>query len=154
MIGQPSPTRRERKAKPEPAEQAHAPNRAWQDHIRIDECEERVLSLKLAIEFVEDGTPMRVAMTESDCSFDLGLRRAPARASARASALSEFHPHAIGVPTWRGAAWRERLDELRVRHVGIVSGNLGRAWSSASMTPMTSRSGSTPSTDRKGRSHD
>ena len=108
--------------------------------------------MKLAIESVEDGTPVGVALTDPDCSLDLGLRQAPARASA----LSGFEPLAIGVPTGaKVAAWRERLDELGVPHGRIVSGNLG-----ASLLvglhdpPMTSRSSSTPSTDRKARSHD
>ena len=122
MIGQPPPTRQSTTRSPEPAEEAHTPNRAWQDHIRNDDYGERVLWLKVAIEFIEDGTPMGVAMTDPDCSVDFRLRQAPARASA----LSGFDPLTIGVPTGAEvAAWRERLDELGVPHGGIVSGNLG-----------------------------
>ena len=65
---------------------------------------------------------MGVAMTDPDCSLDLGLRQAPARASA----LSGFDPLAIGVPTGAEvAAWRDRLDKLGVPHGGIVSGHFG-----------------------------
>ena len=122
MIGPQPPTRQSTRPGPGPAEEAPALNRAWQDHIRNDEYGERALWLNVAIEFVEHGTAMGVAMTDPDCTLDLALRQAPAWASA----LSGFDPLAIGVPTRAEvAAWRERLDELWVPHGGIVSGHFG-----------------------------
>ena len=92
------------------------------DVVESREWYERVLGLKVVIEFVEDGRLMGVAMTDPDGTVDLALRYAPERAAA----LAGFDPVAIGVPTGSEVtAWRERLDELGVAHGGIVSGHFG-----------------------------
>jgi catechol 2,3-dioxygenase-like lactoylglutathione lyase family enzyme len=83
---------------------------------------ERVLGLTVAIEFVEDGRVMGVAMSDPGGTVDLALRYAPERAAA----LAGFDPVAIGVPSSEEVtAWRDRLDELGVAHGGIVSGHFG-----------------------------
>lgn len=83
---------------------------------------ERVLGLKVMIEFVEEGRVMGVAMSDPGATVDLALRLAPERAAA----LAGFDPVAIGVPTGdEVAAWRDRLDELGAAHGGIVRGHLG-----------------------------
>ena len=83
---------------------------------------ERVLGLKVVIEFVEDGTVMGVALSDPDATVDLALRHSPERAAA----LAGFDPVAIGVPTGAEVvAWQQRLDDLGVPHGGIVSGHFG-----------------------------
>ncbi|MEV4297053.1 VOC family protein [Microbispora rosea] len=84
---------------------------------------ERVLGLRVFIEFVEDGTLMGVALRDASDVVDVALRRDPVRAAAMAG----FDPMALCVPTLRDLkAWQQRLDDLSEPHGGIVTGHVGQ----------------------------
>ncbi|MGI5290579.1 VOC family protein [Nonomuraea polychroma] len=84
---------------------------------------ERVLGLRLFIEFVEDGKLMGVALRDANNTLDVALRQDPVRAAAMAG----FDPMALCVPTLRDLkAWQQRLDDLAEPHGGIVTGHVGQ----------------------------
>ncbi|MFI7705536.1 VOC family protein [Nonomuraea sp. NPDC049480] len=84
---------------------------------------ERVLGLRLFIEFVEDGKLMGVALRDANNTVDVALRQDPVRAAAMAG----FDPMALCVPTLRDLkAWQQRLDDLAEPHGGIVAGHAGQ----------------------------
>ncbi|WP_030511336.1 VOC family protein [Microbispora rosea] len=84
---------------------------------------ERVLGLRVFIEFVEDGTLMGVALRDASDVVDVALRKDPVRAAAMAG----FDPMALCVPTLRDLkAWQQRLDDLNEPHGGIVTGHVGQ----------------------------
>ncbi|MEV1202460.1 VOC family protein [Microbispora rosea] len=84
---------------------------------------ERVLGLRVFIEFVEDGTLMGVALRDASDVVDVALRKDPVRAAAMAG----FDPMALCVPTLRDLkAWQQRLDDLSEPHGGIVTGHVGQ----------------------------
>ncbi|MGP3912527.1 VOC family protein [Nonomuraea sp. 10N515B] len=85
---------------------------------------ERVLGLRLYIEFVEDGTLMGVALRDANSTLDVALRHDPVRAAA----MARFDPMALRVPTLRDLkAWQQRLDDLAEPHDGIITGHVGQA---------------------------
>ncbi|MFG2074033.1 Glyoxalase/Bleomycin resistance protein/Dioxygenase superfamily protein [Nonomuraea maritima] len=84
---------------------------------------ERVLGLRVFIEFVEDGELMGVALRDANNVVDVALRQDPVRAAAMAG----FDPMALCVPTLRDLkAWQQRLDDLSEPHGGIVTGHVGQ----------------------------
>jgi catechol 2,3-dioxygenase-like lactoylglutathione lyase family enzyme len=84
----------------------------------------RVLGLKVAIEFNEDGELRGVALEASDGTTSIALRHDPERAAA----LSGFDPVALGVPTRDGVrAWADHFDHIGQPHGGIVTGHHGGA---------------------------
>jgi catechol 2,3-dioxygenase-like lactoylglutathione lyase family enzyme len=83
---------------------------------------ERVLGLRVQLEFVEDGVLMGVALTDPAETVGLALRHDPARAAA----IAGFDPVALCVPTSEALrAWKQRLDDLGEQHGGIVTGHAG-----------------------------
>jgi catechol 2,3-dioxygenase-like lactoylglutathione lyase family enzyme len=85
---------------------------------------QRVLSLKVEIEFKEEGELRGVALTDRTGTARLALRLDPERAAA----LSGFDLVALGVPTRDGVrAWADHLDSLQQPHGGIVTGHGGGA---------------------------
>ena len=83
---------------------------------------ERVLGLRVYIEFVEEGVLMGVAMADLGETVALALRRAPERTAA----MEGFDPVALRVPTPQALkAWQQRLDDLGEPHGGIVTGHAG-----------------------------
>jgi catechol 2,3-dioxygenase-like lactoylglutathione lyase family enzyme len=92
------------------------------DIHRSIEWYERVLGLRVSIEFVEEGVLMGVAVADSAQTVALALRRDPERTAA----LAGFDPVALCVPTEQALkAWRQRLDDLGESHGGIVTGHAG-----------------------------
>ncbi|WP_214323741.1 VOC family protein [Nonomuraea sediminis] len=84
---------------------------------------ERVLGLRVVIEFVEDGKLMGVALRDANNVVDVALRQD----SVRAAAMAGFDPMALCVPTLRDLkAWQQRLDDLAEPHGGIVTGHAGQ----------------------------
>lgn len=82
----------------------------------------RVLGLRTALEFVEEGVLMGVALADPGGSLQLALRQDPDRAKA----WSGFDPVALRVPTPADlAAWRARLDGLGEPHGAVVTGHIG-----------------------------
>ena len=94
------------------------------DIDRSIEWYERVLGLRVSIEFVEEGVLMGVAVADPAETVALALRCAPERTSAMAG----FDPVALCVPTTQALkAWQQRLDDLGEPHGGIVTGHAGSA---------------------------
>jgi len=92
------------------------------DVTRSRQWYEQVLGLVVAIEFIEDGEVMGVAVRDPDATIDLALRLDPVRAAAMAG----FDAIALRVPTRDGVQdWQRRLDDLGVLHGGIVTGHGG-----------------------------
>lgn len=82
----------------------------------------RLFGFEVALEFVEDGVLMGVALRDPSGTVPLALRCDPYRAKA----ISGFDPIAIGVPTSSELErWRMRLDELGEPRGGIVAGHVG-----------------------------
>jgi catechol 2,3-dioxygenase-like lactoylglutathione lyase family enzyme len=81
----------------------------------------RVLALEVALEFVEDGTVMGLALRDADGRVQLALRQDPERAAA----LKGFDPIALAVTRPDVEAWRQRCDDLGEPHGGIVTGHEG-----------------------------
>lgn len=83
---------------------------------------ERVLGLRVQLEFVEDGVLKGVALTDPAETLSLALRHDPERVAA----LAGFDPVALCVPAGDALrAWQRRLDELGEPHGGIVTGHVG-----------------------------
>jgi catechol 2,3-dioxygenase-like lactoylglutathione lyase family enzyme len=92
------------------------------DIDRSIEWYERVLGLRVCLEFVEEGVLMGVAVADSAETVALALRNAPERTAAMAG----FDPVALCVPTVQALkAWQQRLDDLGEPHGGIVTGHAG-----------------------------
>jgi catechol 2,3-dioxygenase-like lactoylglutathione lyase family enzyme len=92
------------------------------DIDRSIEWYERVLGLRVYIEFVEEGMLMGVAVADPAETVSLALRCAPERTAAMAG----FDPVALCVPTTQALkAWQQRLDDLGEPHGGIVTGHAG-----------------------------
>jgi catechol 2,3-dioxygenase-like lactoylglutathione lyase family enzyme len=92
------------------------------DIDRSIEWYERVLGLRVYLEFVEDGVLMGVAVADPAKTVALALRRAPERTAA----LAGFDPVALCVPAAQALkAWQQRLDDLGEPHGGIVTGHAG-----------------------------
>jgi catechol 2,3-dioxygenase-like lactoylglutathione lyase family enzyme len=92
------------------------------DIDRSIEWYERVLGLRVYIEFVEEGVLMGVAVADPAETVALALRCAPERAAAMAG----FDPVALCVPTAQALkSWQQRLDDLGEPHGGIVTGHAG-----------------------------
>ncbi len=92
------------------------------DIDRSIEWYERVLGLRVYMEFVEEGVLMGVAVADPDETVALALRCAPERTAA----MSGFDPVALCVPTMQALkAWQQRLDDLGEPHGGIVTGHAG-----------------------------
>jgi catechol 2,3-dioxygenase-like lactoylglutathione lyase family enzyme len=92
------------------------------DIDRSIEWYERVLGLRVYMEFVEEGVLMGVAVADPAQTVALALRHAPERAAAMAG----FDPVALRVPTTQALkAWQQRLDDLGEPHGGIVTGHAG-----------------------------
>ena len=92
------------------------------DIDRSIEWYERVLGLRVFLEFVEEGVLMGVAVADSAETVALALRNAPERTAAMAG----FDPVALCVPTTQALkAWQQRLDDLGEPHGGIVTGHAG-----------------------------
>ena len=92
------------------------------DIDRSIEWYERVLGLRVYMEFVEEGVLMGVAVADPAQTVALALRHAPERAAAMAG----FDPVALRVPTAQALkAWQQRLDDLGEPHGGIVTGHAG-----------------------------
>jgi catechol 2,3-dioxygenase-like lactoylglutathione lyase family enzyme len=82
----------------------------------------RVLGFQVALEFVEDGVVMGLALRDPSGTVQLAVRHDPVRAAA----LSGFDPIALAVPARADVnAWRARLDDLGEPHGGIVTGHQG-----------------------------
>lgn len=83
---------------------------------------ERVLGLRVQLEFVEEGVLEGVALTDPAETIGLALRHDPVRAAA----VAGFDPVALCVPTPEALqAWKRRLDDLGEQHGGIVTGHAG-----------------------------
>jgi catechol 2,3-dioxygenase-like lactoylglutathione lyase family enzyme len=83
---------------------------------------ERVLGLRVKIEFVEEGILKGVALADPGEAAEIALRHDPERAAWFAG----FDPVALCVPTADALrAWQRRLDELGEPHGGIVAGHAG-----------------------------
>ena len=92
------------------------------DIDRSIEWYERVLGLRVYMEFVEEGVLMGVAVADPAETVALALRCAPERAAAMAG----FDPVALCVPTAQARKeWQQRLDDLGEPHGGIVTGHAG-----------------------------
>ncbi|MFI9592819.1 VOC family protein [Nonomuraea sp. NPDC052265] len=82
----------------------------------------RVLGLRVAIEFVEDGVLRGVALSDAEQTMMIALREEPERAGG----WSGFDPVALAVPTLEALhAWSDHLDALGVGHSGIAEGSVG-----------------------------
>jgi catechol 2,3-dioxygenase-like lactoylglutathione lyase family enzyme len=69
----------------------------------------RVLGFQVALEFVEDGVVMGLALRDPSGTVRLAVRHDPVRAAA----LSGFDPIALAVPARADVqAWRAHLDDL------------------------------------------
>lgn len=83
---------------------------------------QRVLGMEVALEFVEDGTLMGVALADPAGAVQIALRHDPERAAA----LAGFDPLALAVATRDDIeVWRRALDELDEPHGGVVIGSTG-----------------------------
>jgi catechol 2,3-dioxygenase-like lactoylglutathione lyase family enzyme len=83
---------------------------------------ERVLGLRVQLEFAEQGVLKGVALADPGQTVALALRHDPERAAG----LAGFDPVALCVPA-SGAlqAWQQRLEDLGEPHGGIVAGHAG-----------------------------
>lgn len=94
------------------------------DVARSREWYERVLGMQVALEFVEDGTLMGVALADPAGTVQIALRHDPVRAAA----LADFDPLALAVATRDDVdVWRRALDDLDEPHGGVVTGSTGGA---------------------------
>jgi catechol 2,3-dioxygenase-like lactoylglutathione lyase family enzyme len=92
------------------------------DVIRSRDWYQRVLGFEVALEFVEDGVLMGLALRDPAATVSLALRAD----STRAAALAGFDPIALGVPDGASLwSWKQRLDDLGEPHGGIVTGHSG-----------------------------
>jgi catechol 2,3-dioxygenase-like lactoylglutathione lyase family enzyme len=85
---------------------------------------QRVLGLRVEVEFTEDGELRGLALTDRDHTLRLALRLDPHRSAG----LAGFDPVALAVPTREGVqAWAEHLTTVGQRHGGVVTGHHGGA---------------------------
>lgn len=92
------------------------------DVARSSEWYQRVLGLRQALEFPEDGRLAGVILRDPADRLSLGLRYEPERAAA----LKGYDPVAFAIATRADLeSWRDRLDELGEPHGGIVTGSFG-----------------------------
>ncbi len=83
---------------------------------------ERVLGLRVQLEFVEEGVLKGVALADPGETVSLALRHDPEHAAG----IAGFDPVALCVPTPDTLqAWQRRLDDLGEPHGGIVTGHAG-----------------------------
>lgn len=83
---------------------------------------ERVLGLRVQLEFVEEGVLEGVALSDPAETVSLALRHD----AAHAAGIAGFDPVALRVPTPEALqAWQRRLDDLGEQHGGIVTGHVG-----------------------------
>jgi catechol 2,3-dioxygenase-like lactoylglutathione lyase family enzyme len=83
---------------------------------------ERVLGLRVQLEFVEEGVLKGVALADPGETVALALRHDPGRAAS----VAGFDPVALRVPAFDALqAWKQRLDDLGEPHGGIVAGHAG-----------------------------
>jgi catechol 2,3-dioxygenase-like lactoylglutathione lyase family enzyme len=83
---------------------------------------ERVLGLRVQMEFVEEGVLKGVALADPGETVALALRHDPERAAS----VAGFDPVALCVPALDALqAWKQRLDDLGEPHGGIVAGHVG-----------------------------
>ncbi|ONH52475.1 glyoxalase [Frankia sp. CcI49] len=83
---------------------------------------QRVLGFEVALEFVEDGVLMGLALRDPTGTVELAIRAD----ATRAAALAGFDPIALGVPDRAGLqTWEQRLDDLGEPHGGVVTGRSG-----------------------------
>ena len=83
---------------------------------------ERVLGLRVHLEFVEEGVLRGVALSDPGQTVRLALRHDPERAAS----IAGFDPVALCVPALDALqAWKQRLDDLGEPHGGIVAGHAG-----------------------------
>jgi catechol 2,3-dioxygenase-like lactoylglutathione lyase family enzyme len=94
------------------------------DVVRSGDWYRRVVGLEVALEFVEEGVLMGLALRDPGGTVRLALRHDPTRAAA----LAGFDPITLGVPNRTDLeAWKQRLDELGQPHGGVVTGHQGWA---------------------------
>jgi catechol 2,3-dioxygenase-like lactoylglutathione lyase family enzyme len=80
------------------------------------------LGFEVALEFVEDGAVMGLALSHPSGTVQIAVRLEPERAAA----LSGFDPIALAVPTRADVeTWRQRLDDPGQPHGGIITGHKG-----------------------------
>jgi len=85
---------------------------------------ERVLGLRVQLEFAEGGVLKGVALADPGETVALALRHDPERATG----IAGFDPVALCVPGVDGLqAWQQQLDGLGEPHGGIVAGHAGSA---------------------------
>ena len=83
---------------------------------------ERVLGLRVQLEFVEEGVLKGVALADPGETVTLALRHDPERAAG----IAGFDPVALCVSAPDALqAWQRRLDDLGEPHGGIVAGHAG-----------------------------
>jgi catechol 2,3-dioxygenase-like lactoylglutathione lyase family enzyme len=83
---------------------------------------ERVLGLRVQLEFIEEGVLKGVALADPGQTVALALRHDPERAAG----IAGFDPVALCVPGLDGLqAWQQQLDDLGEPHGGIVAGHAG-----------------------------
>lgn len=83
---------------------------------------ERVLGLRVQLEFTEEGVLKGVALADPGETVALALRHDPERAAG----IAGFDPVALCVPTSDALrAWKQRLDDLGEPHGGVVTGHVG-----------------------------
>jgi catechol 2,3-dioxygenase-like lactoylglutathione lyase family enzyme len=82
----------------------------------------RVLSLRVKIEFAEEGILKGVALADPGDTLQIALRHDPERVAG----LAGFDPVALCVPATDGLReWQRRLESLGEPHGGIVTGHAG-----------------------------
>ena len=82
----------------------------------------RVLGFHVALEFVDNGVVMGLALRDPGGTVQLALRQD----TVRAAALSGFDPIALAVPTPADIQdWLLHLEEVGEPHGGIVTGHRG-----------------------------
>jgi catechol 2,3-dioxygenase-like lactoylglutathione lyase family enzyme len=92
------------------------------DVARSREWYERVLGMQVALEFVEDGALMGLALADPAGTVQVALRHDPDRAAV----LADFDPLALSVRSRDDIeVWRRALDELGEPHGGVVTGSTG-----------------------------
>jgi catechol 2,3-dioxygenase-like lactoylglutathione lyase family enzyme len=83
---------------------------------------ERVLGLRVQLEFAEEGVLKGVALADPGETVALALRHDPERAAG----IAGFDPVALCVPGPDALqAWQRRLEDLGEPHGGIVTGHVG-----------------------------
>jgi catechol 2,3-dioxygenase-like lactoylglutathione lyase family enzyme len=83
---------------------------------------ERVLGLRVKIEFVEEGMLQGVALADPGQTLQIALRHDPEHIAG----LTGFDPVALCVPAADGLReWRRRLERLGEPHGGIITGHAG-----------------------------